>query len=65
MFQNCNSDDPKDREKIAKLLPYITDPEFSYILKSYIDVYHKEANTPIGKKLINMLDDFGVDVGHL
>jgi len=65
LFQSCNPNNPKDREKIIKILPYVTNPEFSYVLKSYVQTYYQESGLPIGKKFINILDDFGVDVGHL
>ena len=49
-------------ERVHKIMPILTLPEYDYILKNYKKVFSKQSHTPIGKDLLAILDDFGVDV---
>lgn len=64
-FQSCDYDDPKDREKVKKILPILTNAQYRYILKSYVDVYCKDSESEDAKRLLGILDDFGIDASQL
>jgi hypothetical protein len=65
LFQYCNYQKTEDMQKAKKILPMLTNPEFEYVIKSYVDVYIKKYKTPSGKKLTEILDDFGIDEEEL
>lgn len=62
MFQTCKYENPKDHERVAKILPILTLPKYRYILDSYIKVFSGEQKSDLIKNLYNFLDDFGVVV---
>jgi hypothetical protein len=61
LFQGCRysrNDDIKRAEKILKILML---KDYRYILKSYIRVFCDTRLTVLGKNLLKILDDFGID----
>ncbi|MCK4609076.1 MAG: ankyrin repeat domain-containing protein [Gammaproteobacteria bacterium] len=60
LFQACSYDNAEDQEKVARILPILTQPEYSYILQSYHKVFGQDRNNPYMNNLRNFLDDFGV-----
>ncbi|MEK6731202.1 MAG: ankyrin repeat domain-containing protein [Pseudomonadota bacterium] len=62
LFQSCEYQSAQDMERVHKIMPILTLPEYDYILKNYKKVFSKQSHTPIGKDLLAILDDFGVDV---
>jgi hypothetical protein len=61
LFQQCEYLRSEDREKAEKILPVLIIPEYSYILKSYFQVFGPTDNRQI-KNLAEFLDEFGIDV---
>jgi hypothetical protein len=65
LFQRSDEDDPYYYESTRKVLSILSKPEFSYILKTYLKNFYHTKATAIGKKLAELLDEFGVDInGH-
>jgi hypothetical protein len=62
LFQQCQYTKPTDREKSEKMLPILTNPEYSYILKSYFKVFWPIKNNLQIKNLAEFLDEYGIDV---
>ena len=62
LFQKCRYQVPKDLEKAEKIINILTDPNYQYVLKSYIKVYWLSKKTKKGKNLIQLLDDVGVKI---
>ena len=63
MFQTCKYENPKDHERVEKILPILTLPKYRYILDSYIKVFSTDGQkNELLKNLYNFLDDFGVVV---
>lgn len=60
LFQACDYNREKDREKVRLMLPILTQPEYHYIIQSYIEVFSKRPKSERLKNLYNFLDDFGV-----
>jgi hypothetical protein len=59
LFQKCTQtiDNLQEAEKILKIL---TLPDFSYLLKSYFNVYWQRTKTPQGKAFLALLDACGI-----
>ncbi len=62
LFQRCNYLSDKDLNKERKIFPILSHPAFNYILENYADVFCRRHKFPRGKNLLNMFDDFGIDV---
>jgi hypothetical protein len=62
LFQSCKYDDLKDQQKVARILPILTLPDYDYILKSYFKVFGQDKRNEYMDNLRNFLDDFGVKV---
>lgn len=65
LFQSCQYNDSQDQNKVAKILPILTSPDYSYILKSYVEVFGKNQHNESMDNLHNFLDDFGINVQDL
>lgn len=62
LFQRCNYNDPRDREKAEKILSILTLPEYVYILKSYVTVFTQDKENERFLNLASFLDDLGLKV---
>ena len=62
LFQRCNHKVNKDLLRAEKIFKVLTLPEYSYVLKSYINVYSQRALTPAGKNLLALMDLCGAHV---
>lgn len=62
LYQSCDYNDLKDKQKVAKILPILTLPQYDYVLKSYLQVFASDKSNPRVKSLFNFLDNFGVNV---
>lgn len=65
LFFQCNYLFPKDIAKAEKILSILSIPEYSYVLKSYIQVYwktRKTRKTPAGENLMHLLDICGIKI---
>lgn len=60
LFQTCVYENPKDRDKVEKILPILRLPDYQYILKSYIKVFSPDPKNSLLKNLYNFFDDYGV-----
>lgn len=61
LFQACDYMNPKHSVRAEKILKILTRPEYSYILKSYLDEYCVRRLTKKGNNLLKILDDCGVN----
>ena len=43
-------------ERAEKVMNVLSKKKFAYVLKSYINVYHKQYKTEAGENLIHLLD---------
>lgn len=62
LFQQCRYRDAKNLDRAEKILRILTVPEYTYVLKSYIDVYVKKRKTEAGNNLMQLLDLCGVKI---
>jgi hypothetical protein len=62
LFQCCYHLNLKDVERAEKMLPLLVLPEYTYILKAYLETYYKRNNTEAGKNLHHLLDICGVHI---
>jgi hypothetical protein len=60
LFQQCHFRDQKNLRRVEKILSILSIPEYTYVLKSYIDVYAKKRKTEAGNNLMQLLDLYGV-----
>ncbi len=57
-----NLQDLKQAEAILRILSL---PDYSYLLKSYLEIYWQRHKTPRGKNLITLLDSCGISLASL
>ncbi len=62
LFQRCDYKNKADIKRAEKILPVLIDPDYEYVLKSYIKNYWLQSKTPNGDNLLKMLDLCGVDI---
>lgn len=60
LFQQCHFRDQKNLRRVEKILAVLSIPEYTYVLKSYVDVYVKKRKTKPGENLMQLLDLYGV-----
>lgn len=60
LFQACDYNNARDRDKMRRMLPILTLPEYKYILRSYLEVFTQDAKNERVKNFYNFLDDFGL-----
>ena len=65
LFQRCKVSHKIDEERAKKILAILTLPEYNYILKSYIQVYHTKMAGTLGQDFLNLLRTCGVDISSL
>ncbi len=61
LIQRCNNDIPKHVERAKKILNILTLPNFQFILRNYITIYGKESAGTIGKNVIDLLEQCGLN----
>ncbi len=61
LFQACDYNKVHHVERAEKILAILTQPQYYYILQSYLDVYCVKRLTPKGNNLLKLLDDCGVN----
>lgn len=62
LFQRCNYNDFRDRQKAEKILSILTQPDYVYILKSYVTVFSQDKENERFLNLASFLDDLGLKV---
>jgi hypothetical protein len=60
LFQSCDFNDPKDRQKAERIISILTLPDYLYILKSYLTVFSQDKSNQRYQSLVGFLDDIGV-----
>jgi len=66
LFQNLDSKRIIDMSRAEKILSIVVDPDYKYILQSYIEVYcDLNRNTVHGNNLLQIMDNCGYDPGQL
>lgn len=65
LFQSCDDAYHHHVSRAEKILAILTLPEYSYILRSYLDTYCVKRLTRKGNNLLKLLDDCGInpDIG--
>lgn len=62
LFQQCDHENPQDVMRAEKMLPILTNPDYLYILKSYLEIYWKRKRTKAGLNLLQMLEYCGIKI---
>lgn len=61
LFQTCDDERFRDVKRAEKILSILTEPDYAYILQSYLRVYCVERLTRRGNNLLKLLDDCGIN----
>lgn len=59
LFQRCDFNSRKDKERIEMILSLFLNSPFEYILKNYLRVYYYEGYTEKGKQFAQLLKEHG------
>ena len=65
LFQACDYDNQKDRQKSNKILAVLSQPDYIQILKCYAKTFSKEKDNILWKNFYNYLEDVGIDMEKL
>ena len=65
LFQACDYDNPKDRQKSNKILAVLSQPDYIQMLKCYAKTFSKEKDNILWKNFYNYLEDVGIDMEKL
>lgn len=60
LFQTCRYPRERDLAVAEKVMPILSQPEFTYILKSYYDIYYRRNTTKEGKNFRQLLRYFDI-----
>lgn len=55
LFEACSADDPSDRERIEKIVSFISTKDLAYIPRSYLAAYYYRHRTDAGENFKKML----------
>lgn len=61
LFQSCDADNSIHLKRAEKILHILTEPQYYYILKSYLKHYCEKRLTARGNNLLKLLEDCGVN----
>lgn len=61
LFQTCNFGNDVHLKRAEKIIKILMIPEFSYVLRSYLEAYCVRQLTPRGNNLLKFLEDMGID----
>ena len=61
LFQACDYSNPHHVERAEKILRILSLSDYSYVLKSYLDIYCVKRLTRKGNNLLKLLDDCGIN----
>jgi hypothetical protein len=62
LFQDYDYEKPEDRERADKMMPILTDPDYVYILKTYVEVFQYDRDNPLFINLMKFIDYFDIDI---
>ena len=65
LFQACDYDNQKDRQKSNKILAVLSQPDYIQMLKCYAKTFSKEKDNILWKNFYNYLEDVGIDMEKL
>ncbi len=65
LFQACDHTKPAHLKRAEQILAVLTEPDYRYILRTYLITYCQKKLTRKGQNLLKILDDCGVDAYHL
>lgn len=55
LVHTCKTGTPIDESRARRILTVLTEPDYRYVLKSYLKIYQTKYHTPQGKNLIRLL----------
>lgn len=61
LFQSCDHSKQGDLDRAEKIVPILMQPEYAYILESYLTTYCVNQLTRRGNNLLKLLDDCGIN----
>lgn len=64
LFQKCDYKEDADIDRAHKILSAIGTEEFQYLLRVYYMHFYDIYRTKIGKNLVALLEDYGIDTTH-
>lgn len=62
LFQHCDYHNQKDVRRAEKMLPILLDPEYDFVLRSYLEFFYKRYHKAEGKNLMNLIDICGYHI---
>lgn len=62
LFQDYDYDNPADRERADKMMSILTDPEYVYILRTYVEVFQYDRDNPLFTNLLKFIDYFDIEL---
>lgn len=62
LFQEYDFDNLEDRERAEKFMPILTNPDYVYIIKAYVEVFQHDRDNPLFQNLMKFVDYFEIDV---
>lgn len=65
LFQSCDYNNRRDREKSNKILTILSQPDSIQILKCYSSIFKQNQDSPLWKNFTSYLEDFGIDIDAL
>jgi len=65
LFQACENETSKDRQKANKILAVLTQKDYLPILQCYAKTFRKEKDNQLWQSFSNYLEEYGVDMEKL
>ncbi len=62
LFQEYDFDNLEDRDRAEKFIPILTNPDYLYIIKSYVEVFQHDRDNPLFQNLMKFVDYFEIEV---
>ncbi|MDR1057261.1 MAG: ankyrin repeat domain-containing protein [Coxiellaceae bacterium] len=65
LFQTCENNNPKDRQKANKILAVLSQKDYLPILQCYAKTFYREKDNLLWKSFANYLEEYGIDIEKL
>lgn len=62
LFQEYDFENLEDRARADKFIPILTDPDYLYIIKAYVEVFQHDRDNPLFQNLMKFIDYYDVDI---
>ena len=62
LFQDYDYENPLDRARADRMMPILTDPQYVYLLKAYVEVFQYDRDNPLFQNLLKFIDHFDIDL---